>query len=105
MALTRQEFLENVSVATKDGLTWALSLGEDAKPVIDTGSDITDEDLVLTALAARAGVVKAHHPDREVYEFTLAEPRVADETLALAIDALTAAHRALARHLGIELQG
>ncbi|WP_406037555.1 hypothetical protein OG799_23260 [Micromonospora sp. NBC_00898] len=105
MALTREELLANVTVATADGLSWTLSLGEEIKAVVDTGPDVFDDDLVLAALTARPEVARAEHPDREVYEMTLSAPMPADEMLALSVAALTAAHRELARRLRVELPG
>ena len=103
MALTREEFLAGITVGTRDGLSWAVSLGEDMKPVVDTGPDVADDDILLATLASLPGVTGAQHPDREVYEVTLAEPLRADEMLALAVEALSAAHQELARRLRIEL--
>jgi hypothetical protein len=105
MALTREEFLASVTVGTNDGLSWALSLAEELKAVVDTGPDVSEEDLLLVALTARPEVAEARHPDREVFEVTLASPLKADEMLALTVDALTTAHRELARRLRIELSG
>ncbi|MGS2616372.1 hypothetical protein ACVCAH_17880 [Micromonospora sp. LZ34] len=105
MALSREKFLAGVTVGTNDGLSWAVSLAEELKAVVDTGPDVVDDDLLLAALAERPEVAEAQHPDREVFEVTLASPLRADEMLAVAVSALSAAHRELARRLRIELPG
>lgn len=104
LALTREQLLEYLSISTGDGSTWQLGVDDEVKPVIDTGPDVLDEDLMLTALEARPGVLWAQHPDREFYEIRLAGPIRADEALALFIDAIAHAHRELARRLRIDLE-
>ncbi|MCM0673259.1 hypothetical protein NCC78_00720 [Micromonospora phytophila] len=105
MALSREEFLAGITVGTDDGLSWTVSLAEEMKAVVDTGPDVADDDILLAALAERPEVSEAQHPDREVLEVILASPLRADEVLALAVDALSAAHRRLAQRLRIELPG
>ncbi len=104
LALTREQLLDNMGISTGDGLTWELGIDDEIKPVIDTGPDVVDEDLMVTALEARPGVLWAQHPDREFYEIRLAEPIRADEALALFIDAIAHAHRELAQRLRIDLR-
>jgi hypothetical protein len=104
LALTQEQLLDNMGISTGDGLTWELGIDDEIKPVIDTGPDVVDEDLMVTALEARPGVVWAQHPDREFYEIRLAEPIRADEALALFIDAIAQAHRELARRLHIDIE-
>ncbi len=101
LALTRRQLLEYVSVSGGDGRTWELGVDDEVKAIIDTGPDVVDDDLMVAALEARPGVLWAQHPDRERYEFRLARRVKPDEALALCIDAIADAHRALARHLGI----
>ncbi|MEV0135805.1 hypothetical protein AB0H83_46100 [Dactylosporangium sp. NPDC050688] len=103
LTLTLTQLLDNMAISTSDGLTWGLGIDDEIKPVIDTGPDVVDEDLMVTALEARPGVVWAQHPDRECYEIRLAEPIRADKALALFIDAIAHAHRELARRLRIDL--
>jgi hypothetical protein len=103
LALTQEQLLEYMGISTRDGLTWALGIDDEIKPVIDTGPDVVDEDLMVAALEARPGVVWAQHPDREFYEILLAEPVRADEALALFIDAIAHAHRELAQRLQVDL--
>jgi hypothetical protein len=103
LALTQEQLLDNMSISTNDGLAWQLGIDDEIKPVIDTGPDVVDEDLMVTALEARPGVLWAQHPDREFYEIRLAEPIRADEALALFIDVIVHAHRELAKRLQIDL--
>ncbi|MEU6074894.1 hypothetical protein [Micromonospora sp. NPDC047074] len=103
LALTQEQLLDAMGISTGDGSTWELGIDDEMKPVIDTGPDVVDEDLMVTALEARPGVVWAQHPDREFYEIRLAAPIRADEALALFVDAIAQAHRELARRLRIDL--
>ncbi len=64
LALTQEQLLDNMGISTGDGLTWELGIDDDVKAVIDTGPDVVDEDLMVTALEARTGVVWAQHPLR-----------------------------------------
>ena len=105
LALTQEQLLDDMSISTSDGLTWELCVGDATRAVIDTGPDMVDEDLVVTALEARPGIVWVQHPDREFYEIRLAEPTRVDEALALFIDAVAHAHRELARRLRLDLGG
>jgi hypothetical protein len=101
--LTHQQFLEHVHVGTTDGLQWCLGVTDEVFAVIDTGPDVVDTDLVAKALQAQPGVVEVCHRDREEWDFRLTAPRPADEVLALAIDAMVAAHRELARRMNIDI--
>lgn len=103
LALTQEQLLRYMWISTGDGLTWDLGIDDEIKPVLDTGPDVVDEDLMVTALEARPGVLWAQHPDREFYQIRLAKPIRADETLALFIDAIAHAHRELAQRLRIDL--
>jgi hypothetical protein len=105
LALTQEQLLAYTRISTNDGLTWELGIDDEIKPVIDTGPDEVDEDLMVTALQARPAVVWAQHPDREFYEIRLAKPIRADGALALFIDAIAQAHRELARRLRIDIEG
>lgn len=100
----QEQLLDNMGISTRDGLTWELGIDDEIKPVIDTGPDVVDEDLMVTALEARPGVLWAQHPDREIYEIRMAKPIRADDALALFIDAIAHAHRKLARRLRIDLE-
>ncbi|MEV4545067.1 hypothetical protein [Micromonospora echinaurantiaca] len=103
LALSRDDVLAAITVGTGDGRSWTISLAEEMKPVVDTGPDVTDDDILLAAFAAHPEVTLAQHSDRECFELALAKPLRADELLALTVDALSAAHRELARRLRIEL--
>ena len=50
LALTQEQLLEYMRISTGDGLTWELGVDDEIKPVIDTGPDVVDEDLMVTAL-------------------------------------------------------
>jgi len=103
LALSHADLLSFLEVTTRDGVSWGLGVADEVKDIIDTGMDVSDEDLVQQALAGQPDVVEAAHPDREDYRIHLARPLPADEVLARVIDAIAAAHRKLARHLRIDI--
>ncbi len=103
LALSHADLLSFLEVTTRDGVSWGLGVADEVKDIIDTGMDVSDEDLVQQALAGQPDVVEAAHPDREDYRIHLARPLPADEVLARVIDAIAAAHRKLARQLRIDI--
>ncbi|MFC7529793.1 hypothetical protein [Actinoplanes sp. GCM10030250] len=103
LALSHRQLLADIGIATRDGSHWSLGVGDESKAVIDTGPDVFDDDLVVEALTAQPGVVGVSHPDREEYEIRVAEPVRADQALALFLDAISQAHRELARRLRVDI--
>ncbi|MER5751846.1 hypothetical protein [Streptomyces sp. NPDC002088] len=101
--LSQGEFLAGLLVSTADGQRWLMAFSEELMRIVDSGPDLVEEDLLLSALEAQPGVVEADHQDRELLNFRVATPITADEALALAVDAMAAGHRALATRLGVEL--
>ncbi|MFI5845507.1 hypothetical protein ACIA8K_37970 [Catenuloplanes sp. NPDC051500] len=104
-SLSRLDLLLALSVTTTDGRHWGFWLGDEAKAVIDTGSDLDPEDLMETALRAQPGVVAAEHVERECYEVHLDAPVPADRALALYLDAVVDSHGELRRRLGLDEPG
>jgi hypothetical protein len=102
-ALPREVLCRVLDLGSRDGLEWELGLGDEVKSIVDTGCDLVSEDLLEQALAAQPDVNDAYHVDREVFNVRLTRLARADEMFARYLDAVTAAHRELARLRGIEL--
>jgi hypothetical protein len=102
-ALSREVLCKVLYLGTGDGLRWDLSLGDEVKLIVDTGSDLVDEDLIEEALAAQPDVDEAYHADREAFDVRLTRVLRADEMFARWLDAIITAHRELASRRGIEL--
>jgi hypothetical protein len=103
LALSHAQLLADLGIATRDGAHWSLGVGDESRAVIDTGPDVLDDDLMVQALAAQPGVVAVQHPDREEYEIRMSAPVRADQALALFVDAISQAHRELARRLRVDI--
>jgi hypothetical protein len=101
--LSRETLCQVLYLGTGDGLRWDLSLGDEVKLFVDTGSELVDEDLILTALAAQPDVAEADHVDREAFQASLTRVLRADEVFARWLDAIVTAHRELAQRCGIDL--
>ena len=68
--LSREGLCENLDVTSQDGQRWEVGLGDAVMCIVDTSSDLVDDDLIEEALAAQPDVVEVYHMDREVFEHT-----------------------------------
>lgn len=100
-AVHRAELCSYLWVRTRDGMEWRLGLSDEMTGIVDTGRRLSDDDLLARALASQPDVVDAIQDGKDGCEVRTARPLPADEMLALLIDAISDAHRQLARRRGI----
>ncbi|MCM0674155.1 hypothetical protein NCC78_05520 [Micromonospora phytophila] len=101
--ITRDALCAQVYLSTGGGLEWGFGFDDEVGFLVQPSRGSIPEDLLENALAAQPGIESAVHYDRESFEAKTAQVRRADEMLARWLDAILAAHRAYARHLGRDL--
>lgn len=93
----RELFLGSVGFATKDGRAWDVWLDDDHRGALLDDAEDDLEDLVTASLAAHRWVVRALHPDTELYEVTARAATPAPTVVAAVYRALGEAHVELRR--------
>ncbi|MEV0811363.1 hypothetical protein [Micromonospora sp. NPDC050200] len=101
--ITRNALCAQVYLSTGDGLEWGFGFDDEVGFLVQPSRGSIPDDLLENALAAQPGIESAFHYDRESFEAKTAQVRRADGMLARWLDAILAAHRAYARHLGRDL--
>jgi hypothetical protein len=84
-------------------MEWRLGLSDEMTGIVDTRRRLSDDDLLARALTSQPDVVDAIQDGKDGCEVRTARPPPADEMLALLIDAISDAHRQLARRRGIRV--